>query len=88
MTNIVEQATNTLSVVTHSNLSITPQAVAYNFKEWMGVISSIASSVYVAFHVVFPRVQGFLDTRDGGWAQGAFYRLFGRPSVDKLATKP
>jgi hypothetical protein len=82
MTNTVETATNTINVVTQSHLSVTPQAVAYSFKEWMGVISMIGTSIYTAFHLVFPKVQAFMDTRDGGWVNHSFVWMFGTPKVE------
>jgi hypothetical protein len=88
MTNAVEIATNTVNVVTSSRLSITPVQLAYNFKEWAGVVSMIVTSVFSAFHLFFPRVQGFLDTRDGGWIQGAFYWCFGRPKITAPGKTP
>lgn len=79
MTNEIESATNVVNVVTSSHLSITPEQVKYNFKEWMGVIDSIGASLYVAFHVVFPKVQAFMDSREGGALQAGFFKLFGKP---------
>ena len=77
MTNEVELLTNTVSVTTH----LTPQAVAYDFKQWAGVIGMICMSVYAAFHMVFPKVQVFIDARDGGALQAMFYKMFGKPKV-------
>ena len=77
-----EILTNTVSVSSH----ITPQAVAYDFKQWAGVIGMICTSIYAAFHLVFPKVQAFLDERDGGFFRGFFVWLFGEPKSD-LADK-
>jgi hypothetical protein len=83
MTNeIQELLTNTVSVTTH----VTPQAVAYDFKQWAGVIGMICTSVYAAFHLAFPKVQAFIDTRDGGALQWCFYRLFGKPISAEIQT--
>ena len=53
MTNEIQQVaetlTNTVSVTTH----MTPQAAAYTFKEWAGVIGMIVASVYSSCHAVF-----------------------------------
>ena len=63
MTNeIAEILTNTVSIATH----ISPEKVAYDFKQWMGVIGLIYTALYTAFHVAFPKVQSFIDSRDGG----------------------
>ncbi len=57
MTNQVELLTNTVSVTTH----ITPQVVAYDFKQWAGVIGTIATTIYTAGHIIYSNV-----VREGG----------------------
>ena len=80
-TNLISEVlTNTVSVTTH----LTPQAVAYSFKEWAGVIGLIATSLYTAFHVAFPKVQDFIDSRDGGCLQGIFFIVFGKPKISPV----
>lgn len=89
ITNEVAQVTtNAIEIVTSSR--ITPQAVAYDFKQWAGVISMICASIYSAVHLVVPRAQAFFDTREGGWLQWMFYGMFGKPksiSQDKPEDK-
>ena len=75
MTNQIELFTNTVSVSTH----LTPQQASWEFKQWAGVIGMICTSIYAAIHLVLPKVQAFVDARDGGWAQAVFYKLFGKP---------
>ena len=65
---------------------MTPQAVAYDFKQWAGVIGMVCTSIYAAFHIAFPKVQAFIDTRDGGVLQWCFYRMFGKPISVEIQT--
>lgn len=65
-----------------------PQQVAWDYKQWAGVVGSIAASLYTAFHVAFPIVQRFCDSRDGGWLQWAFYAMFGQPKAAQPTIKP
>lgn len=84
MTNQIESVTNVVNVVTQSH--ITPQSVAYDFKEWMGVIGMIAASIYSAIHLVLPKVQAFCDGRDGGLIQRMFCAIFGKPKSESKPT--
>ena len=59
MTNEIESVTNVVNVVTQSH--ITPQAVAYDFKQWAGVISTIATSLYAGLHICYVMI-----TKSGG----------------------
>jgi hypothetical protein len=95
----VQLATNTVNFVTHSQLSITPQAAAWEFKQWAGVIAMVASGLHTAIVLV----SKFLDARYGGWLKWAFNGFFGSDvpppaspgleptavrQVDKGETKP
>lgn len=73
LTNAVNAATNTVSIVTHAQLSITPQAAAWEFKQWVGVVAMVAS----ALHTGIVLMSKFLDARYGGWLKWAFNGFFG-----------
>ncbi len=79
-TNEIETLTNAVNVVTQTHATFTTQEhVTWEFKQWMGVIDSIGASLYVAVHVAFPKLQAFMDSRDGGILQATFYKIFGKP---------
>lgn len=87
-TNLISEVlTNTVSVTTH----ITPQAVAYDFKQWAGVVAMIASGLHTAIILV----SKFLDARYGGWLKWAFNGFFGSdvppsapPRMEPTAVRP
>lgn len=73
ITNVVQVATKTYTM---------PQQVGWEFKQWVGVIGMIFASVYTAFHTAFPKVQDFIDSRDGGVLQVTFFKIFGKPKQE------
>ena len=77
MTNEIESLTNVVSVVTQSH--ITPQTVAYDFKQWAGVVAMIYASLSTIVTHAFPVIQRFLDTRQGGCIKWLFGWVFGKP---------
>ena len=64
MTPEIQQLTN--SVVTTVQTHLTPQAAAYTFKEWAGVLGMIFTAIYSACHMVFMAVVHYGGLRKMG----------------------
>ena len=71
-----QEATNAAPVEPH--VKLTPQVAAYTFKEWVGVITAICTTIYAAGHSVFLVVVHYGGLRKM-WAD-----FMGNPSPDEL----